>query len=150
MDHKALIEAALDARRRSYSPYSGYRVGAAILCGDGTIVTGTNIENASYGATVCAERCAVFSAVASGKRDFSAIAIVGGSGSENDRTDDYAFPCGICRQVLREFADPASFLVIVAKSPDDHREYTLQQLLPESFGPDNLSEKENNDENQAV
>ena len=139
MDHKALIEAALDARRRSYSPYSGYRVGAAILCGDGTIVTGTNIENASYGATVCAERCAVFSAVASGKRDFSAIAIVGGSGSENDRTDDYAFPCGICRQVLREFADPASFLVIVAKSPDDHREYTLQQLLPESFGPDNLS-----------
>ena len=150
MDHKALIEAAFDARRRSYSPYSGYRVGAAILCGDGTIVTGTNIENASYGATVCAERCAVFSAVASGESDFSAIAIVGGSGSENDRTDDYSFPCGECRQVLREFVDPASFSVIVAKSPDDHREYTLEQLLPESFGPDNLREKENDNENQAV
>ena len=150
MDHKALIEAALDARRRSYSPYSGYRVGAAILCGDGAIVKGANIENASYGATVCAERCAVFSAVASGKKDFSAIAIVGGSGSENDRTDDYAFPCGICRQVLREFADPSSFSVIVAKSPDDYREYTLQQLLPESFGPDNLREKENDNEDQAV
>ena len=138
MDHKELIEAALDARSRSYSPYSGYKVGAAILCGDGTVVKGANIENASYGATICAERCAVFSAVASGKKDFTAIAIVGGAGSEPDRTDDYAFPCGICRQVLREFTVPGDFRVIVAKSTDDYKEYTLEQLLPESFGPDNL------------
>ena len=142
MDHKALIEAALDARSRSYSPYSGYRVGAAILCSDGTIVTGANIENASYGATVCAERCAAFSAVASGKKRFTAIAIAGGAGSESDRTDDYAFPCGICRQVLREFTDPDSFTVIVAKSTEDYKEYTLAQLLPESFGPDNLNKGE--------
>ncbi|MBO4904916.1 MAG: cytidine deaminase [Lachnospiraceae bacterium] len=135
MDRKMLIEAALEARKHSYSPYSHYRVGAAILCSDGTIVTGANIENASYGATVCAERCAVFTAVASDKKDFTAIAICGGAG---DEADDYAFPCGVCRQVLREFTDPASFKVIVAKNADDYREYTLEELLPESFGPDNL------------
>ncbi len=142
MDIRNLIEQALNARNDSYSPYSGYRVGAALLCSDGDVVTGANIENASYGATVCAERCAVFKAVSGGKRDFEAIAIDGGNASETDVMSDYAFPCGICRQVLREFADPASFKVIVARSVDDHREYTLEELLPESFGPDNLKIKE--------
>ncbi len=142
MDIRNLIEQALNARNGSYSPYSGYKVGAALLCSNGDVVTGANIENASYGATVCAERCAVFKAVSGGKRDFEAIAIAGGNASETDEMSDYAFPCGICRQVLREFADPASFKVIVARSVDDHREYTLEELLPESFGPDNLKIKE--------
>ena len=138
-DKKQLIEAAMDARNRSYAPYSGYNVGAALLCADGQIVTGSNIENASYGATVCAERCAAFSAVASGKKGFKAIAIAGGASSEKDVLSDYAYPCGICRQVLREFCDPASFTVIVARSSTDSKEFKLEDLLPDSFGPDNLS-----------
>ncbi len=138
MDKNKLIEAAFSAREHSYAPYSNYNVGAAILCADGTIVTGANIENASYGATVCAERCAIFSAVASGKKGFCAIAIVGGVSEEKNKTSDYAFPCGICRQVMREFADPESFMIIVARSAGDYKEYTLNELLPESFGPDNL------------
>ena len=133
-----LIERALDARNRAYVPYSKYAVGAALLCEDGSIVTGSNIENATYGATVCAERCAVFSAVASGKKDFVAIAITGGAVSEVE-LKDYAYPCGICRQVLREFADPANFVVIVARSVSDYKEFTLEELLPESFGPDHLN-----------
>lgn len=139
MDENRLIKAALSARRTSYAPYSAYNVGAALLCKDGTIVTGVNIENASYGATICAERCAVFSAVASGHREFEAIAIAGGRAEEADEVSDYAYPCGICRQVLREFADPEKFTVIVARSETDHKRYLLAELLPESFGPDNLS-----------
>ena len=138
MDINKLTEAAFEARKRSYSPYSGYAVGAAILCDDGSIVTGCNIENASYGATVCAERCALFTAVSSGKTGFKAIAIVGGLADEDLVLTDYAYPCGICRQVLREFADPDEFQVIVARSLSDHRIHTLSELLPESFGPDNL------------
>ena len=141
MDRKRLIEAAFEARKNSYSPYSSYRVGAALLCDDGTVVKGCNIENASYGATICAERAAVFSAVASGKRSFCAIAIVGGSYDEEDNTSDYAYPCGICRQVLREFTDPESFSVIVARSVEIYEEYTLNELLPNSFGPNNLKQE---------
>ncbi len=139
MDKERLIKAAFTARKGSYAPYSGYNVGAALLCKDGTVIMGANIENASYGATVCAERCAVFNAVSSGYRDFEAIAIVGGRSDEIDTVSDYAFPCGICRQVLREFVDPGSFMIVVARSETDHKEYTLSELLPESFGPDNLS-----------
>ncbi len=128
----------MEARWRSYAPYSHYNVGAALLCDDGTIIAGSNIENASYGGTVCAERCAVFSAVSSGKKDFSAIAIAGGSESETGVLSDYAYPCGICRQVLREFADPKLFIVIVARSLDDYKEFTLDELLPFSFGPEHL------------
>lgn len=135
---KELTEAALDARGKAYVPYSNYAVGAALLCADGSIVKGANIENASYGATVCAERCAVFSAVASGRKDFVAIAVVGGKVTENELTD-YAYPCGICRQVLREFTDPSEFTVIVARSVSDHKVYKLEELLPESFGPDHLN-----------
>lgn len=139
MDKDKLIRAAFSAREHSYAPYSNYNVGAALWCSDGTIITGANIENASYGATVCAERCAIFSAVAAGRSDFTAIAIVGGVSEEKDVTSDYAFPCGICRQVMREFTDPATFKIIVARSTKDYKEYTLNELLPESFGPDNLT-----------
>lgn len=125
---KELIWAALEARKNSYSPYSGYSVGAAILCKDGSIFTGCNIENASYGATMCAERTALFSAVTEGHRDFEAIAIVGGKENEAD----IPYPCGICRQVLSEFCG-RDFKVIVAKSTDDFEEHTLGSLLPYSF-----------------
>ena len=140
MDAKQLIELAMDARKRSYSPYSCYSVGAAVLCGDDTTFCGANIENASYPAGVCAERVAVGNAVSSGRSDIKAIAIVGGNREEEDNLSDYAWPCGICRQVLREFADPATFRVIVARSVEDYKEFTLEELLPNSFGPDNLDQ----------
>ena len=147
MQKNELITKALQARQSAYAPYSDYLVGAAILCEDGSIYTGCNVENASYGATNCAERTAVFKAVSEGKRRFVAIAIAGGkaeratdAGQTADlQTTDYAFPCGVCRQVLREFADPTQMTVIVCKSVDDYKEMTLEQLLPESFGPDNLT-----------
>lgn len=132
---KNLINAAIDARKNAYAPYSNYMVGAALLCGDGSIVTGCNVENASYGAANCAERTAVFKAVSEGKRDFSAIAIAGGKRLDNT---DFAFPCGICRQVLREFCRPGEFEVVVCKSETDFKETTLEKLLPDSFGPENL------------
>ena len=138
MDITELIKKAMQARANSYAPYSGYNVGAAILCNDGSIVCGSNIENASYGGTVCAERCAVAVAVSSGRRSFKAIAIAGGDAGEKDVLSDYAYPCGICRQVLREFTDPATFKVIVARSVSDYKEFTLEELFPNSFGPDNL------------
>ena len=131
-----LINAALEARGNSYAPYSGYFVGAALLCEDGTVVKGCNVENASYGATNCAERTAVFKAVSEGKRRFTAIAIAGGK--DREQATDYAYPCGVCRQVLREFCVPENMTVIVCRSVDDYREMTLAELLPNSFGPENL------------
>lgn len=131
MDNKELIQKALDARELSYSPYSKFAVGAALLCDDETVYLGANIENASYGATVCAERSAVFKAVLDGKRKFKAIAIAGGM-SDEPNLKEYAYPCGICRQVLSEFSD-SSMKVIVAKSVDDYREHTLGELIPFSF-----------------
>ena len=130
-----LIEQALKARRSAYAPYSGYKVGAALLCKDGSVYTGCNVENASYGAANCGERTAVFKAVSEGQREFTAIAIAGG---RDDGEMDFAYPCGICRQVLREFVDPVRFTVLVGKSKEDYREMTLEALLPSSFGPDNL------------
>ena len=129
-----LMEKAMEARKASYAPYSGYKVGAALLCEDGSIVTGCNVENASYGAANCGERTAVFKAVSEGKRRFSAIAIAGGK----EGNMDYACPCGICRQVLREFCDPKQMKVLICKSTEDYKEFTLEELLPESFGPENL------------
>lgn len=126
-----LIEAALKAREMAYAPYSHYCVGAALLTEDGEIYQGGNIENASYGATNCAERTAVFKAVSEGKHKFAAIAIAGGLAGQEPV--DYAYPCGICRQVLKEFAQ-GNLIVIVAKSLDDYREYTLDELLPCGFG----------------
>ena len=130
-----LIQAALNARKTAYSPYSHYQVGAALLTEDGDIFVGGNIENASYGATNCAERTAVFKAVSEGKRRFQAIAIAGGM--EGKLPVDYAYPCGICRQVMAEFAGP-DFIVIVVKNISDYREYKLCELLPYAFGGESI------------
>lgn len=135
MDKTALIQAALDARRAAYAPYSHFQVGAALLTEELGIVTGVNIENASYGATNCAERTAVFKAVSEGASHFKGIAIAGGM--EGGSIEEYVFPCGICRQVLQEFCGE-DFLIIVAKSIDDYREYRLKELLPFGFGGESI------------
>ena len=123
-----LITAAFRARENSYSPYSRFRVGAALLCGNGEIYTGCNIENRAYGPTNCAERTAFFKAVSEGERSFAAISIVGG---ETDPV--WCYPCGVCRQVMAEFCSPDTFLIICAKSPAEYRIFTLKELLPEMF-----------------
>lgn len=132
---KELIGRALEARTHSYSPYSAYQVGAALLAETGKIYVGCNVENASYSVTNCAERTAFFSAAAAGERHFLAIAI---TGSPKGEMTQLAWPCGVCRQVMREFCDPEHFLVIAAKSEIDYEVRWLKELLPDSFGPDNL------------
>ena len=134
---KNLIIIAMEARNYAYCPYSNYSVGAALLCADGRIVTGSNIENASYGVSNCAERTAFFKAVSEGEKDFVAIAISGGSSGED--SDSYAYPCGVCRQVMREFCDEEKFKILVVKNEKEYEEYLLRDLLPKSFGPDNLA-----------
>lgn len=129
-----LINAAILAKENSYSPYSSFSVGAALLTTDGEIFTGANIESASYTPTVCAERVAFFSAVHSGKRGFRAIAIVG-SPTEKE-ISSYTAPCGVCRQVMAEFCE-GSFEIILYDGKDA-KTYTLAELLPESFGKSNL------------
>ena len=135
-DASKLIKAAIHGQERSYSPYSGYRVGAAVMTADGRIYEGCNIENAAFTPGDCAERTAIYKAVSEGNRDLKAIAIVGGA---KGKEPDMAFPCGVCRQIMREFVDPKEFLVIVARSEDDYEKYTLEELLPNSFGPSNLN-----------
>lgn len=130
-----LINAALQARNMAYTPYSHYHVGAALMTAGGKVYTGGNIENASYGATNCAERTAFFKAVSEGERDFKAIAIAGGL--EGHMPVDYAYPCGICRQVMQEFCRD-DFQVIVAKSAEDYKCYTLSALLPFGFGGESI------------
>ena len=130
-----LVEKAMKAMEMSYSPYSGFRVGACLLTSDGDYYTGCNIENAAYTPTNCAERTAFFKAVSEGRRDFTAIAVCGGP---DGVIKDYCAPCGVCRQVMREFCNPSAFRILVAKSAEDYREYTLEQLLPDSFGPNDL------------
>ena len=122
-DHE-LLQRAAAARGAAYAPYSGFAVGAALLCTDGTVYTGCNIENASYTPTVCAERTAVFKAVSEGNRDFSAIAIVGGTAP--------CSPCGVCRQVLSEFCG-ADFAVVLQGENGDPIRHTLGELLPLQF-----------------
>ncbi len=136
MDNSELIRSALLSRENAYCPYSGYAVGAALLCADGTVYGGCNIENAAFTPGNCAERTAIFRAVSDGNRSFLRIAIVGGK--KGQKPDSYAFPCGVCRQVMAEFVNPKTFKIIVATSPEDYKEYTLGELLPESFGPENL------------
>ena len=131
-----LIKEAMQARELSYSPYSGYQVGAALLTEDGKIFTGCNIENAAYSPTNCAERTAFFKAVSEGERDFRAIAIVGGP--RDEEITQYAYPCGVCRQVMMEFCDPKTFRIIVAKSKSEYEIRTLQEFLPNGFGAVNL------------
>lgn len=133
---RELIQSALEARKRAYAPYSGYMVGAALLTNELRIYQGCNIENVSFSPTVCAERTALFKAVSEGWRNFKAIAVAGSP--QGEQLTQFSYPCGVCRQALREFVNPDTFLVIVAKSPDDYELYTLDELLPHSFGPDNL------------
>ncbi len=132
---KTLLDRAVEARGFSYSPYSHYMVGAALLTKNGEIITGCNVENAAYGPSNCAERTAFFTGVSKGLREFRAIAIAGG---KRNGESDFAYPCGVCRQVMAEFCDPDSFYIIVGKSREDYRVHTLRELLPESFGAANL------------
>lgn len=125
----SLIAAAKEAMERAYAPYSGFSVGAALLLSDGSIVTGVNVENASFGATQCAERTAVGRAIAQGRRDFTAIAVIAS-------TDDIVTPCGICRQVLREFGPKMP--VICCNQSGEYVDTTAEELLPRSFGPEYL------------
>ncbi len=130
-----LICTAISQLEFSYVPYSGFRVGAALLAADGSIYTGCNIENAAYSPTNCAERTAFFKAVSEGVREFRAICIVGG---KNGVLTEYAAPCGVCRQVMMEFCDPHTFQIILAVSREKYDIFTLDELLPLGFGPDNL------------
>lgn len=135
MNKDELIRQAWEARSRAYAPYSGFLVGAALLAKSGVIYQGCNIENAAYTPTNCAERTAFFCAVSQGEREFEAICIVGG---KKDGPCGLTAPCGVCRQVMREFCDPEQFLVILA-AEDEVREYRLKELLPLGFGPENLA-----------
>jgi len=125
MELKGLVEKAIEAKKYAYVPYSGFRVGAAVLTGSGKVYTGCNVENASYGAAVCAERTAVVKAISNGETKIKAIAITSDS-------EDYTFPCGICRQVIAEFSDDET-AVICSNKDGKFREYTLKDLLPNAF-----------------
>ena len=136
MDKRELVNIALEARKMAYTPYSHHKVGAALLTKDGKVYRGCNIESASYTPTNCAERTAFFKAVSEGERDFEAIAIVGGF-EDSDKLGLCA-PCGVCRQVMMEFCDPETFQIILAVSREKYDIFTLKELLPFGFGPDNL------------
>lgn len=135
-----LIQTAIEQLSYSYTPYSHFKVGAALLAENGTIYTGCNIENAAYTPTNCAERTAFFKAVSEGVRTFRAICIVGGM---NGELTDYTAPCGVCRQVMMEFCSPEEFEIILAKGEEDYQIYKLKDLLPLGFGPGNLQEGKN-------
>lgn len=138
MCKEELVKKAFEARGHSYSPYSNFRVGAALLTKSGAVYTGCNIENASYGAAICAERTAAVQAIYHGDTAFTAIAIVGAPKDAETDAFGYAYPCGICRQFLREFAE-TGMKIYVAKTPDEIHETTLEALLPHSFGPEDLN-----------
>ena len=139
MDTAKLINEAVLSRKSAYAPYSKFKVGAAILTNQEKIYGGFNIECASYSPSNCAERTALFRAVYDGNYDFKAIAIVGGKENHDTPFLDYCAPCGVCRQMLREFCSPKEFKIILAKSIKEYKIFSLDELLPYSFGPDNLS-----------
>ena len=130
--YKLLIREAVEARERSYSPYSNFMVGAALLVTSGKIYLGCNVENAAYTPTNCAERTAFFAAVAAGEREFAAIAV---AGWKKGGEPGFVFPCGVCRQVMAEFCDPDKFIVVTAAGEDNYKSMTLRELFPEGFGP---------------
>ncbi|MCB7328994.1 cytidine deaminase [Mediterraneibacter faecis] len=130
-----LIDTAIEQLKFSYTPYSNFKVGAALLTKSGKIYTGCNIENASYTPTNCAERTAFFKAVSEGVRDFQAICIVGG---KDGKLTEYTAPCGVCRQVMMEFCNPKTFQIILAVDKERYEIYTLEELMPLGFGPLNL------------
>lgn len=134
MNEKELCKEAIDAMKNAYAPYSGYKVGAALLTEKGRLFAGCNIENAAYTPTVCAERVALFNAISSGERNFTAIAVAGGK----DGVISGAFPpCGVCRQVMAEFCAP-DFTVLVVTGEDSYKKYTLNELFPQAFTPKNI------------
>ena len=134
MNYDELVQKAIEMTKMSYVPYSHFHVGAALLDKNGKVWTGCNIENATFGATNCAERTAIFKAVSDGAREFTAIAIVGGPEDSNGNValNDFCPPCGICRQVLSEFCDK-DFKIILANGKGEQKVFTLAELLPESF-----------------
>ena len=133
---KELIHEAISAMENAYTPYSHFRVGAALLTKSGKIYRGCNIENAAYTPTNCAERTAFFKAVSEGEREFTAICVVGG---KDGVLTEYTPPCGVCRQVMMEFCNPETFRIILATGEDHYTEMTLKEFLPLGFGPDNLN-----------
>lgn len=132
MDYSELIQNAIDAKEYAYTPYSNFRVGAALLTKSGKIYRGCNIENAAYTPTNCAERTAFFKAISEGEKEFAAIVV-------NGDADDYLYPCGVCRQVMVEFCDPDEFKVIVANTIADYKVYTLRELMPGIFDANELA-----------
>lgn len=133
MDTRELIQRALAARELAYAPYSGFCVGAALETAEGEVFTGCNIENSGFSPTNCAERTAFFKAVSEGRRSFRRIVVVGGV---RGPVTGYCAPCGVCRQVMAEFCDPKTFQILLAKSPEDWRTYTLDELLPLAQHPE--------------
>ena len=131
-----MIDVAIKQLEYSYTPYSGFKVGAALLTKSNRIYTGCNIENAAYTPTNCAERTAFFKAVSEGEREFQAICIVGG---KDGILTEYAAPCGVCRQVMMEFCNPDTFQIILATGREQYDVFTLGELLPKGFGPNNLA-----------
>ncbi len=125
IDYKKLTDTAKEASKNAYARYSGFMVGAALLCADGSVYTGCNVENISYGASICAERTAAVKAVSAGNKRFMALALYAD-------TEDYIFPCGICRQFLIEFADEG-MEIIVSDSRGNYKAYTLKELMPNAF-----------------
>ncbi len=136
MNWDRLIEKAFEGMEKSYAPYSGFRVGAALLAKNGTIYTGCNIESCAYSPTICAERTALAKAVSEGERAFQALAIVSSAGADGG----YTSPCGVCRQMLFEFCEKG-MPVILAKSKEDYQVVSLGELLPRGFGPDKLGKE---------
>ena len=134
MSHDELVELAFSMLERAYVPYSQFPVGAALLCKDGSVFTGCNVENAAYGSTICAERTALLKAISEGHRDdWVTLAVAGNSA-------DYCWPCGVCRQMLFEFCPDLT--VLVARADGDYVTLPLKKLLPYGFGPDSLAQGE--------
>lgn len=128
MDNKDLVNLAIKSQKNAYVPYSKFKVGAALVTEDGEIYTGCNIEIASYSPTLCAERTAIFKAVSEGHRKIAKIAVVGDS--------EFTYPCGVCRQVIREFGQDT--IILIANKDGEYKEYKLEDILPYSFGPEDL------------
>ena len=133
---KELWQAAVKVRQNAYTPYSHFKVGAAVLAASGKIYTGCNIENAGYTPSNCAERTAFFKAVSEGVKEFDAICVTGG---KDGVPTELTAPCGVCRQVMMEFCDPETFEIILAVSTEEYQIFRLKDLLPMGFGPKNLA-----------
>jgi cytidine deaminase len=126
-NYSELVKKALEARERAYTPYSNFKVGAALLAASGKVYLGCNIENSGFSGTNCAERTAIFKAVSEGEMKFTAIAVVGGLAGP---VTGFCAPCGVCRQVMAEFCDPDEFIIVLATSPDNIKTYKLRELIP--------------------